>query len=89
MTNVKCPSCGKPVRYINAARGDGIYMVDVEPQNFIGENGRVLAGYREHKCPETIINSGGARCTQENMDNQKCHAFNNGECMNFFVCKSP
>jgi hypothetical protein len=93
MENVKCPSCGRPVRYKNAARGDGIYMVDAEPRNFIGENGRVLTGYREHKCPETIadprINPGGARCTRKNTDNRKCHAFNFGECMNAFVCESP
>jgi hypothetical protein len=49
---VICPSCGELVRYINAARGEGIFMVEAEPQNFIGENGRVLTGYREHKCPE-------------------------------------
>jgi hypothetical protein len=49
---VICPDCGRPVRYINSARGNGIYIVDVEPQNFIGENGRALTGYREHKCPE-------------------------------------
>jgi hypothetical protein len=72
-------------------------MVDADPQNLIGESGRVLTGYREHKCPEAVvpwegvtwpaINPGGAPCTQKNMDNQKCHAFNNGECMNGFVCK--
>jgi hypothetical protein len=32
-------------------------MVDVEPQNLIGENGRVLTGYRDHKCPETADKS--------------------------------
>jgi len=27
------------------------------------------------------------QCTIKNMDNQKCHAYNNGECMNGVVCK--
>jgi ssDNA-binding Zn-finger/Zn-ribbon topoisomerase 1 len=49
---VICPDCGKPVRYINAARGEGIFMVEAEPETLIGDNGRVLIGYREHKCPE-------------------------------------
>jgi hypothetical protein len=49
---VVCPKCGKPVRYISAARGDGIFMVEVEPESLIGETGRILTGYREHKCPE-------------------------------------
>jgi ssDNA-binding Zn-finger/Zn-ribbon topoisomerase 1 len=52
MANIKCPSCGKPVRYINAARGDRIFMVEAEPDTLIGETGRILKGYREHKCPE-------------------------------------
>jgi hypothetical protein len=49
---VLCPKCGNPVRYINAARGDDIFMVDAEPENLIGETGRILTGYRMHKCPE-------------------------------------
>jgi ssDNA-binding Zn-finger/Zn-ribbon topoisomerase 1 len=49
---VICPDCGKPVRYINAARGEDIFMVDVEPETLIGETGRIITGYREHKCPE-------------------------------------
>jgi phage FluMu protein Com len=52
MANVKCPSCGKLVRYINAARGDGIFIVEAEPDTLIGETGRILNGYREHKCPK-------------------------------------
>ena len=52
MANVKCPACGKLVRYINAARGDGIYMVEAESETLIGDNGRLLKGFREHKCPE-------------------------------------
>ena len=27
------------------------------------------------------------RCTKDNMNNQKCHAFNNGHCMNGFLCR--
>jgi hypothetical protein len=53
MANVKCSSCGKPVRYISAARGDGIFIVEAEPDTLIGESGRILTGYREHKCPES------------------------------------
>jgi hypothetical protein len=49
---VICPYCGKPVRYINAARGEDIFMVDVKPETLIGETGRIITGYREHKCPE-------------------------------------
>jgi hypothetical protein len=49
---VICPDCGKPVRYISAARGEDIYMVNVEPESLIGETGRILTGHREHKCPE-------------------------------------
>lgn len=26
------------------------------------------------------------KCTEEPMDNQKCHAYNGGECMNAFTC---
>ena len=48
---VVCHKCGGKVRYINAARGDVIFMVDTEPEHLIGETGRVLTGYREHKCP--------------------------------------
>ncbi len=28
-------------------------------------------------------------CTIAGMDNQKCHAFNGGDCMNAFQCKAP
>jgi hypothetical protein len=49
---VICPDCSRPVRYINAARGEDIYMVDADPVNLIGESGRILMGYRAHKCPE-------------------------------------
>jgi hypothetical protein len=40
------------VRYINAARGEDIYMVDMDPINLVSESGRVLTGYQVHKCPE-------------------------------------
>jgi ssDNA-binding Zn-finger/Zn-ribbon topoisomerase 1 len=49
---VICPQCGKPVRYISAARGGDIFMVETEPETLIGETGRILTGYREHNCPE-------------------------------------
>jgi hypothetical protein len=45
------------VRYITASRGDNIYMVDAEPDTLIGESGRILTGYREHKCPEIAENT--------------------------------
>ncbi|MDR1902385.1 MAG: hypothetical protein LBQ88_08925 [Treponema sp.] len=32
---VICPDCGRPVRYINAARGEDIYMVDVDTINLV------------------------------------------------------
>lgn len=49
-----CEKCGKPVRYIAAARSvssEGIFMVDAVPEELISERGRILTGYRVHKCP--------------------------------------
>lgn len=38
------------------------------------------------KSDNTSSNSDYPKCTRECMDNQKCHAYNNGECMNAFTC---
>lgn len=77
---VICPDCGNPIRYINAARGNGVYMVNVDPESLIGETGRILTGFREHKCLQE------RRCTREPMNNQDCHAYNGGLCMNGLIC---
>jgi hypothetical protein len=50
-----CEKCGKPVRYIAAARSvspDGIFMVDPVPETLISEKGRILTGFRTHECAE-------------------------------------
>jgi hypothetical protein len=51
---VVCHKCGQEIRYINAMRGDGIFIVDTDPDHLIGETGRVLTGYREHRCPARL-----------------------------------
>jgi hypothetical protein len=50
-----CEKCGKPVRYIAAARSvspDGIFMVDITPETLISEQGRIVTGFRTHECAE-------------------------------------
>jgi hypothetical protein len=82
---VVCSGCGRPVRYITSARREEVYMVDVEPETLIGETGKIITGYREHKCLEAEEKSPHIRsCTVPGMDNQKCHAFNGGKCINSF-----
>jgi hypothetical protein len=54
---VVCEKCGQPVRYIAAARSvspDGIFVVNAEPQELINESGRIIKGFRQHKCPEEV-----------------------------------
>jgi hypothetical protein len=53
-----CEKCGKPVRYIAAARSvspDGIFMVDPVPKTLVNENGRILTGFRVHECAENKV----------------------------------
>jgi hypothetical protein len=49
---IVCEKCGKPVRYIAAASLNGIFMVDLVKQELISEKGRIITGYKEHKCKE-------------------------------------
>ena len=52
---VTCPKCNKPIRYITAARSvspDGIFVVDLEPQDLISDKGRIITGYQRHECTE-------------------------------------
>jgi hypothetical protein len=52
-----CPKCGKPLRYIPASgpitseSGEsGVYTVEADPVTLISERGRIITGYRIHKC---------------------------------------
>jgi hypothetical protein len=58
---IKCPKCGKEIRYITAERGQPI-PVDDKICRLIAETGRIIHGYKEHKCPEKAEtdNGGGA-----------------------------
>jgi len=47
---VVCPDCGEEVKFIPSHGRQGIFMVDTESDTLIGEKGRVLTGYRVHKC---------------------------------------
>lgn len=47
----------------------------------------IQTGWVKLPLPDPSPNSEYAKCTQPDMDNKKCHAYNNGECMNAFVCK--
>jgi hypothetical protein len=50
---VKCPKCRKEIRYITSERGQPI-PVDDKICCLITETGRIIRGYKEHKCPEKI-----------------------------------
>jgi len=47
---VICPDCGEEVKFIVSHGKHGVFMVDTEAESLIGETGRVLTGYRVHKC---------------------------------------
>jgi hypothetical protein len=83
---VKCPKCGVEIRYITAAPSlgsNGIIAVDVKQEELISETGRVLRGYRAHRCREKQY------CTRQGTTTaDHCHAFNGGECMNEVACPS-
>ena len=63
-----CPKCGAALRYIPASYtairkgGDGVFTVDAEPMTLVGERGRLLTGYRIHKCGD---NSGASSESKE------------------------
>lgn len=80
---IKCSICGNEIRYISSARlgNNGIIAVDPPEEELISESGRLLRGFRRHECPEQV-----RMCTREPMNNQDCHAYNGGECMNGIIC---
>jgi hypothetical protein len=56
-----CEKCGKPVRYIAAARSvspDGIFMVDPAPVETISNEGRILTGFNVHVCERETVDNG-------------------------------
>jgi hypothetical protein len=55
MANVKCPSCGRDIRYVAAApslQADGIVAIEIQEQELITEKGRLVRGFHRHKCPQ-------------------------------------
>jgi hypothetical protein len=77
---VKCSLCGKEIIYKTAAPSlgnNGIIAVDPSPEELISDSGRLLRGYKRHKCPPLA-----RKCTVEGTSADTCHVFNGGECMN-------
>lgn len=68
----ECPNCGVELRYIPAARRvaaeQGIYTVDAESITIVNEHGRLVTGYRQHKCGEV---NGGKTTEVENKDSHR------------------
>jgi hypothetical protein len=57
---VVCSHCGKEILYITAPGIDGkVYAVDTVERRLISRTGRVLTGYPEHKCPESMASKEG------------------------------
>jgi ClpP class serine protease len=88
---------GVSTEHIAAHFGKGGLLVaaDPSPEHEDAVRAGMIDGLVEGHCriaavrALSAINHGGARCTREDTDNKKCHAFNGGECVNAFVCKSP
>jgi hypothetical protein len=55
MVNVKCPSCGRDIRYVVAAPSlhagnNGLIAVETREEELITEKGRLVLGFKRHKC---------------------------------------
>ncbi len=58
--NVKCPACGGDIRYIVTApslraKNNGLVAVEPREEELYTEKGRLVRGYRIHKCPEKSL----------------------------------
>jgi hypothetical protein len=84
MTRCLCPYCRQEIRYIVAAPSlgnNGNIPVDLVEWELITEKGRLVRGFKRHKCPPKP-----EQCTIPGITTDTCHAFNSGEYMNGFVC---
>ncbi|GHV91199.1 hypothetical protein AGMMS50268_17020 [Spirochaetia bacterium] len=57
---VKCPKCGKEIRYIASQQGQPI-PVELDETHLVTESGRLQRGHKEHICPQ----SGGPETSKE------------------------
>jgi hypothetical protein len=58
MANVKCPSCGRDIRYVVAAPSlhagnNGLIAVETREEELLTEKGRLVRGFKRHKCRES------------------------------------
>jgi hypothetical protein len=56
MANVKCPSCGRDIRYVVAAPSlhagnNGLIAVETREEELLTEKGRLVRGFKRHICP--------------------------------------
>jgi hypothetical protein len=63
MANVKCPSCGRDIRYIIAASSlragnNGLIAVETREEELLTEKGRLVRGFKRHICLPKTENSG-------------------------------
>jgi hypothetical protein len=62
MTNVKCPSCGRDIRYVVAAPSlhagnNGLIAVETREEELLTEKGRLVRGFKRHICPPRSENN--------------------------------
>jgi hypothetical protein len=55
MANIKCPSCGRDIRYVVAAPSlhagnNGLIAVETHEEEMLTEKGRLVRGFKRHKC---------------------------------------
>jgi hypothetical protein len=84
---VKCPVCGREIRYIVAAPSvhavNGLVAVDVAERELVTEKGRLARGFSRHTCPPKEN-----RCTISGEVACACHAVDGGVCRNEFACSA-
>ena len=44
-----CPKCKKEIKYIASKDGE-VLMLDIDLQTLVTEKGRIVQGYKIHKC---------------------------------------
>jgi hypothetical protein len=74
---VRCPKCGREIRYITAAPSagsNGIIPVETGQEELISETGRVLRGYRVHECRGVQ-----QKCNSDGIATDTCRAFKDGD----------
>jgi hypothetical protein len=61
MANVKCPFCGRDIRYVVAAPSlhagsNGLIAVETREEELLTEKGRLVWGFKRHICPPKTEN---------------------------------